>query len=243
MKKLFILLFLSSFAIRADAQYLKSPNQAFDLALSSNGSQSAFALGWSHLHGLGKKKNFRIGYGIRYTQNFGSNATFVTAPAELTSGQTGLGVIFSEYVPENFDTLTFSSYSVGSINLSIHLNYRIKTKWEVEFNIDAIGASFGKKQDAKYETSKNAGFGTTQAALPTSLNLLLTSDNDIGSLNSELMVRYWFKPTWSIKAGATFIFAEYTTDKKLYLDNDRFRNKALMGMIGISYNPFRGAGS
>lgn len=241
MKKFLLLLSFLSLAFFAEAQYLKSPNQAVDLSFSSNGSQSAFALGWSHLHGLGKKKNFRIGYGIRYSQNFGSNATFVTAPAKLTSGQTGLGVIFSDYIPENFDTLTFSKYSVGSLNLSIHLNYRIKTKWEVEFNIDAVGVSFGKKQDAKYETSKNTGFGTTQPASPTTLNLLLTSDNDIGSLNSELMARYWFQPSWSIKAGATFIFAEYTTDKKLYLDNDRFRNKALMGMIGISYNPFRNA--
>jgi len=242
MKKFLLLLSFLVNALLADAQYLKSSNQAIDLAFSSNGSQTALSLGWSHLHGLGKKKNFRIGYGIRYSQNFGSNTTFVTAPAELTSGQTGLGVLFSDYIPENFDTLTFSKYSVGSFNLSIHLNYRIKTKWEVEFNIDADGVSFGKKQDTKYESNKNTNFGEVQPASPTSLNLLLTSDNDIGSLNSELMARYWFKPTWSIKAGATFIFAEYTTNNKLYLDNDRFRNKALMGMIGISYNPFRGIG-
>jgi len=239
MKKLFLLLFALSAFVMADAQYLKSPNQALDLSFSSNESQNAFSLSWSHLHGLGKKKNFRIGYGIRYSQNFGSNQDFVTAPAKLTSGQTGLGVLFSEYIPENFDTLSFANYSVGSVNLSIHLNYRIKSRWEIEFNIDAVGVSFGKKQEAKYETSKNTGFGKTQLASPTSPNLLLTSDNDIGSLNSELMARYWFKPQWSVKAGATFIFSEYTTDKKLYLENDRFRNKALMGMVGISYNPFR----
>lgn len=53
-------------------------------------------------------------------------------------------------------------------------------------------------------------------------------------LINRLQIEYW-----SVRAGATFIFAEYTTSNKLYLENDRFRNKALMGMFGVSYSPFR----
>jgi hypothetical protein len=68
---------------------------------------------------------------------------------------------------------------------------------------------------------------------------LLTSDNDIGSLNSEILVKYWFNPKWALKAGASFSFTEYTTANKLYLENDRFRNKSLQAMVGISYSPFR----
>ena len=81
--------------------------------------------------------------------------------------------------------------------------------------------------------------GTTQTAAPTSFDLLLVSDNDIGALNSELYFRYWFKPKWAIKAGASFAFTEYTTENKLRLENDRWRNKSLMGMIGITFSPFR----
>ena len=58
-------------------------------------------------------------------------------------------------------------------------------------------------------------------------------------LNSELYFRYWFNQKWAIRAGATFLFTEYTTDKKLRLDNDRWRNKSLMGLVGITFSPFR----
>lgn len=220
------------------AQYLKSPEHTFFTGYSSNGNQHSINAGWKHLHGFGKKKNFRVGYGLRYTQSWGKNAEFTTAPAKLTSGQTGLGVIFSGYVYENLDTLVFSSYSIASFNASIHLNYRITPKWEVEFNIDALGLSVGKEQNAAYTTSKSAKYENTQSAKPTLPNVLLTSDNDIGSLNSELLVKYSFKPKWSLQCGASFIFTEYTTQNALYLNNDRFRNKALMGMLGFSFSPF-----
>ncbi|MDX5321394.1 MAG: hypothetical protein LPK45_09715 [Bacteroidota bacterium] len=220
-------------------QYLRSPEHRFTFTLASNGNQQALSLNWNHVHGIGKKKNFRMGYGLRYTQNWGGSSTFTTAPAELTSGQTGLGVIFSDYVIENLDTLGFSTYSVGSLNAGIFLNYRIGEKWEIEFNIDAVGFSFGREQNATYTTSKASNFSQEQAAAPTSLNLLLTSDNDIGSLNSELLIRYRIHPQWSLQAGPSFLFTEYTTKNKLYLDNARFRNKALMGMFGVSYHPFR----
>ncbi len=219
-------------------QYLRSPNQVLDLGISAGASQQALSLSYSHLHGFGKKKNFRVGYGLRFSYNWGSNKDFVTAPAELTSGKTGLGVIFSENIPENFDTLRFSSYGIGSLNLSIHLNYRINPKFEVEFNIDAVGFSFGIDRDARYETTRNNQWSSVQSAHPTAFNLLLTSDNDLGSLNSELMLRYWPNPRIGVRAGATFIFAEYTTEQTLYKDNDRFRNKALMGLFGFSYRLF-----
>lgn len=136
MKKLILFSSLLCYIVVTHAQYIKSPHQNFDLSFSSNGSQHAAALGWNHLYEIGKKKNFRLGYRLRLSQNFGTNTTFVTAPAERINEQTGLGFLFSEYVPENSDTLTFSNYSVDSLNLSIHLNYRIKEMWELEFNND-----------------------------------------------------------------------------------------------------------
>lgn len=239
MKKIFtlILLILLGFG-STQAQYLRSENQHYDLSLSSNGSQHNLALSAVHLHPLGKKQKFSIGYGLRLNLGTGSNTDFWTAPAKLTSGKTGPGVFFSDNIFSNFDTIHASSYFAGSLNASIHLNYRITSKWQVEFNIDAVGLSFGSEINADYKTSKRAANqAQTQKAKPTPFNLLLISDNDIGNLNSELFVAYSLTPKWGLRAGATFIFTEYTTENKLYLNNDRFRNKALMGMIGIRYTP------
>ena len=80
--------------------------------------------------------------------------------------------------------------------------------------------------------------GSRQAAKPTILNVLLITDNDIGSLNSEVYVKYWFNKKWVKKAGISFYFTEHTSTTKLQLEDNRWRNKSLLGMIRITYNPF-----
>lgn len=238
MKKIILLVSLLAFVFSAKAQYLKSPNQHYDLSLSSNGQNHLFALSAVHMHPLGKKKKFSIGYGLRLNLNAGSRSDFWTAPAKLTSGSTGPQVLFQENIFENFDTIQ-TAYFIGSLNASIHLNYRFNDRWQAEFNIDAVGFSFGSEVDADYTSSKrDPSLSTTQKAKPTVLNALLVSDNDIGSLNSELFVGYTLNPHWTLKAGASFAFTEYTTTNKLFLDNQRFRNKALMGLVAIRFTPF-----
>jgi hypothetical protein len=220
--------------------YWKQHNY-YDLSISTSGRQHTGSVGWSHLHGISKSQKFSMGYGVRFFSNFGKDAEFITAPSKLTTdGGAGPFVIFKDNVPANFDTLQFSNYNTNSLNLSIHLNYAFSPKWEVQFNIDAVGLTLGGSQTADYTTSKrliSPNTNISQTAKPTSYNVLLISDNDIGSLNSEILVKYWIKPQWAIKVGGTFVFSEYTTDNKLYLNNDRFRNKAFLGMIGISYSP------
>lgn len=214
-------------------------NNNFDLALASNGNQSLGALSWVHFHSVTTKKRFMIGYGVRFNSQVGKNLNYVTAPAILTSKQTGPQVLFSEIFYENIDTFYVSNTQVNFLNLSINLQYTIKEKFDIGFNIDAIGFSFGGKTTGKYIGYQSPDNGTIKTASPTSFNLLLVSDNDIGSLNSELYIRYWLNPKWAIRAGASFAFTEYTTENKLRLENDRFRNKSLMGMIGVTYSPFR----
>lgn len=224
------------------ASYFKNGLNNYALAASTNGSVSVFSIGWNHLHAVSKNKKFRIGCGFRFNSNFGKG-DYRTAPSKLTSGVESPFVIFADDKLENFDTVSINNFAVNSLNASIHLNYAFNHKWEVEFNIDAVGFSFGKAVTADYNSSKrystNPAFSNTQEAKPTSYNLLLISDNDIGSLNSEIKIKYFFKPNWAINFGGTFIFAEYTTTNKLFKDNDRFRQKTFMPMIGISYNPFK----
>lgn len=215
-------------------------NNNFDLALSASPKQNLAAVSWAHFHALSKKKQqFKVGYGIRFNAHTGRNLTYVTAPASLTSKRTDPGVLFSEIYYENVDSFQVAKAQHNSLNLSIHLQYTFRGKLDVGFNIDALGFSFGGKTTGTYVGYQSTDNRSRQTASPTPFNLLLVSDNDIGMLNSELYARYWFKEKWAARIGASFLFTEYTTENKLRLGNDRWRNKSLMPMIGITWSPFR----
>lgn len=238
-KKNLTLLLLLIFPFVTFGQTYKKKHY-FDLSASTAKGHFTTALSWSHLHGLGKKGKFNIGYGIRFTSAFQSKQDFVTAPAILTSGVANPTAMFRENILANFDTLHLHKSSVNTLNAVIHLQYNFNSKFEAGFNIDGVGFSFGKKREGTYTSSiYPAGKTTTQTAKTTPFNVLLISDNDIGSLNSELYARYWVTPKIALRAGATFIFAEYTTDKKLSLDNDRFRNKSWQALLAVTFAPFK----
>lgn len=207
-----------------------------DVAVSF-GSGFAPALSYGQLYG----KKFKYGFGLRFTSFSGGQADLTTAPAKLTAGKESFAALFeSKKINSQLDTLRLSNVQSNSLNLFINLQYSITPKIEVGFNIDAIGLSFGGKQsgtfiakqtDAQGKTNNNK----TQTGSPTTLNLLLVSDSDIGSLNSEIYGRYWLNDKLGIRAGLGFQFVEYTTTTKLAFDNDRFRGKFLQPMIAVSY--------
>lgn len=215
-------------------------NNNFDAAFAAGNQEFSTALSWVHFHGVGKKQKFKIGYGVRYTGYTGKNKNYITAPAKLTSGQTGPQVLFTDINAANYDTINFANSQHNAINLSINLQYSFTSKFELGFNIDAVGFTFGGSQTGKFISSANTpAFDVPQTAKPTTLNALLISDNDIGSLNSELYARYWITNKLAIRAGLSFLFTEYTTNNKLVQNNDRWRYKSLTPMLGITYSPFR----
>lgn len=199
----------------------------FDLGLSSNGNHHVGAISWVKFHSITKKRAFKIGYGARLNSQFGSDLNYITAPANLTGKL------------ENIDTFFVSSPQINSFNLSINLQYTIKNKFDIGFNIDAVGVSFGRNVNGKYISNQSNFNNTKQAASPTKINLLLVGDNDIGMLNSEFYFRYWLTNKIAIRGGASFMFTEYTTSNKLRLDNNRWRHKAMQGLIGFTFCPFR----
>ncbi|MEQ1733135.1 MAG: hypothetical protein ABL940_05650 [Bacteroidia bacterium] len=213
-------------------------NNNFDLALASNGAQSAVAISWVHNHAVTKNKKFTIGYGVRFTSQIGENLTYTTAPAKLTSGTQGPQAMFTETIVKNIDTLYVASSQNNMLNANINLQYAFTPKFEIGFNIDAVGFTFGANTNGNYKAQDNYP-SSTQSAKPTTFNALLVSDNDLGSLNSELYARYWLSNKIALRAGASFMFTEYTTANKLRLDNNRFRNKSLMPMLAISFTPFK----
>lgn len=212
--------------------------KSFSASAAAGNREFSTAFMYQHLWKVGKKQKFKVGAGLRLTNYFGFDRYYTTAPAKLTSGQTGPGVLFSEDIPQNIDSVIFNHTQVNALNLSINFEYEVYKKLRLGFNIDAIGFSVGGKQNGNY--LGNNGIGSATSAKPTGFNLLLVSDNDLGSLNSEFFTAYQYNKKWSAKLGFQFLFAEYTTDTKVQTTpdlqrNDRFRNKSSAISLGIIY--------
>ncbi len=227
MKKLIIpVLIFCSYGLFAQAQVLQA-------TIGVGKSEGTFSVLYGYDFEFGKRKQFAIGTGARFTSYFGSNQPYRTAPAELTTGERSLLVIFKPDIEENIDTLLVQSPWVNSVNLFINLRYKFSNRLHVGFNIDAIGFSFGGSREGTYTNDDQE---ILTSAKPTTFNVLLTSDNDYGSLNSEFYARYDLNKRWGLKAGAQFHFTEYTTDidvQQFPEPNDRFRRKSLFFAAGV----------
>lgn len=221
----------------AKYQYTKTQrNLDFTIAFGSAFSPS---VSYQKLYGIGDRKRFKIGWGVRLNTFFSGERDFITAPAKLTSGKQSIAALFTENIASNLDTLRLNNSSVAYLNSKIVLQYSFK-KLDVGFNIDAFGFTLGGSQTGKFFANESKSLnGSSQTAKPTAFNLLLISDSDIGSLNSELFARYWISNRFAIRGGASFQFIEYKTDKVLTFENDRFRNKNLMPFIALTYSPFK----
>jgi hypothetical protein len=239
--RLFLLLLAGFSGFGSLAQTTKIPyshHNYLDVAIGANKNQFGTAFSWYKLHGIGKRKSFKAGYGLRFSTFSGKDQNYVTAPARLTSGKTGPFVILTENILENFDTLHLTKAQVYYLNASINLQYDWR-RFGLGFNIDVIGFSFGKQKTARFTAnSVSEDYAVNQPAKPTSFNLLLSSDNDIGSLNSEFYIAYRIHKRIALRGAYSFSFSEYTTDNKLAFNNDRFRNKVSMYVVAVSYNPF-----
>ncbi|NOU38056.1 MAG: hypothetical protein HOO89_05035 [Ferruginibacter sp.] len=230
--------FILFFTNIVEAQKTNNKLKSASLSLAFGSNQFSTAIDYKYLWKLGKKERFATGFGARLTSNFGSKNYYTTAPAKLTSGKTGPGVLFGDDITQNIDSVFFSTSQVNALNLSINFAYKIKEKITLGFNIDAIGVSFGSNKTGTY--FPNVGVGSTVSAKPTSFNALLISDNDKGSLNSELYGQYNFNKKWGAKLGFQFLFTEYKTNTLVQTTptgdkNDRFRNKASQISLGITH--------
>jgi hypothetical protein len=239
MKKLLLWSFLLFSCTQVFAQKKTATEQSLNVSAAVGNREFSTAFMYQHLWLLGKQQKFKIGAGLRLTNYFGFDRYFTTAPAKLTSGQSGPGVLFSEDIPQNIDSIILNHSQVNALNLSVNMEYKLSQKIRLGFNIDAIGFSFGGKKSGSYLGNNGVGAATT--AKPTTFNLLLISDNDLGSLNSEFFAAYQYNKKWSAKLGFQFLFAEYTTNTKVqttpdFQTNDRFRNKSSAISLGIIYS-------
>lgn len=226
-----------AFVLQLQAQDSLKTHGAIDFAIGAGTNQNSAALGYAHFFHLGKRGKFQVGVGARFSSYIANNQNYITAPAKLTSGKAGPQVIFTEILNENLDTLAVSKAQVNAINLQLILHYQVNKKFGVGFDIDVLGASFGAQQKGDFVSSSwPQNTSSAIAAKPTVPNILLTSDNDWGTLNSEFYVSYKLRQKVALRAGLQFLFTEYTTTVPLAFNNDRFRNKSSLGFIAINYN-------
>jgi hypothetical protein len=222
-------------SVQVAAQTEAGNYKFIDANLAIGDSEGSLAVSMNYDMAVGKRKKIIIGLAGRLTSYFGKNQYYLTAPAKLTSGSTGPTVLFKENIESNMDSFLIKSSQVNCFNLALTLGYNLSKRIFLRFNIDAIGFSFGKSVTGNYI---NGNEGSMESATPTAFNLLLISDNDKGSLNSEFFARYLVNDKWAIKGGLQFHFTEFTTDSEVQQfpePNDRFRNKSLMFSAGVSY--------
>lgn len=143
--------------------------------------------------------------------------------------------MFKPNILENIDTLIVPKITTHSVNLAVFFEYSFNANVGVGFDIDLVGITLGNEFPVAMQEPFE-GTSTVMAS-PTRFNLLLVSDNDIGTLNSELYGRY--RPDNSDfygKVGVSFYFSELTTARELWLNNDRFRFKTpLTPLLGVGY--------
>ncbi len=232
-----LVLLLSSFSLKAQEPKKTDIQNIADLSFGLGSKQANIAASYIHLWGIDKKQKLKIGIGGRFTSSFATDKYYKTADARLTSGKTGPAVLFADDMPQNIDSFFVGNTQINSLNISFNSEYSFSKKLSVGFNIDLLGFSFGA---SKYGTYINNGKTSIVSSNPTSFNALLISDNDIGSLNSELFISYKLNKKWSLKGGTSFLFNEYKTNTKVQqmngISNDRFRYKSLYALVGVSYN-------
>ncbi|HAV24747.1 MAG: hypothetical protein ACJAR8_000307 [Bacteroidia bacterium] len=174
---------------------------------------------------------FHVNPGVRLSVYNGNDLEYITAPAEYTSND------------DQVDTMTFGTVQNNFANLYVRLGYDFTERFSLSFDIDIVGVSFGSEQNysdfrqgAALRAQPQTALGHTEKGSPTTFNLLLVGDNDIGSLNSTLNISYDVTKRLGIDLGVGLIFTEYTiVTGRGYDGNDRFRNKNMMGYLGISY--------
>ena len=238
-KKITLTAICISIGLISFSQTKSNANSYVDFSAAFAESQTAFSGSYFHNWGLGKKKKWEIGYGIRSTTFFGTKNEFITAPANLARTTTiPFAIVFAGEKEQNLDTLNVQRPFTNSINLSANFGYHLSSRLSVGFNIDVIGFTYGRTSSAVL--TSNGVTKTEIAAKPAPFNLLLTGDNDLGSLNSELFLKYKLNNKWGLKAVYQFLFVEYktTTIKQIAPDGtqvDRFRTKANLFGVGVSY--------
>jgi hypothetical protein len=166
-------------------------------------------------------RRLNVGVGARFSSYFGSGGV------DYPNGDARLLEIGAR------NTLNVDAPRTFALNAMFAISARIVAGLEVGMNIDLLGVGFGSGVTGAYSGADPALTGS-QRASPTRFNLLLLGRHDRGQLDSEFFASYWFG-RWGVRAGASHMSTEYTTDRRLDAGNDRFRASATRFFIAAGH--------
>ncbi|MBI2796614.1 MAG: hypothetical protein HYX65_07930 [Gemmatimonadetes bacterium] len=134
------------------------------------------------------------------------------------------------------DTLFVSNPGVLALNAVVMGTARLTGNIELGANVDLLGISLGGDKRANLLAQGGALTGA-QTATVTNLNVFgFGTDNQRGSLLSEVFLQYGVNPEWKVRFGYSKFWTDYQID--LVVDGSRrFRSSVTAAFIGARYTP------
>ncbi len=206
------------------AQELKNPNNSIELGVGFTSGGFIGGVGYFQDWGVLKNKALRLGYGVRFTGFSGSDGNHASAPPAFWNDETMR------------DSLFVGSPQMNNIALYIGASYLIADRFELGFNIDALGYTFGGDKEATHTATSGNGAETATTVNPGSITALLWGPNDIGMVRSDFFVGYKFNDNWKARVGFGPLFTEYRTETELQEGNTRYRGTYGMISLGAVYS-------
>ncbi|AUD02534.1 hypothetical protein [Spirosoma pollinicola] len=256
MKQLFgALLILSPLFTYAQSPVSARLSSGYDLGMAYSESHYNPSLTYYQLINIGEHKTFSLGWTGRLAAFYGDNLNYYTAPARLTRGKSGFGALSGPLLVDNIDTVRYDYVSMTSFNLGIRAQVNLGLL-ELGASADLLGLSFGKSRTGRYQSSTGQfniqsstgtdsttafyqGSNTFQKSHPSLMNLRLLSDNDRGTLATEVYARLKIGQRIGVKVSYQWLTTETTVSKRdVISDNNRFRNRANMAYIALTIPVF-----
>lgn len=231
-------------------------SSGLDVGVGFRTNQVSPSLSYYQLLNVTKSKWFSIGWTASFRTNYASDVDYVTAPAELSRGKTGIYALGAPYKLNQIDTLRMASASGTSFNFGIRAQFRYRFL-EIGASADLLGLTLGRRRVGRYlsqngyyyrgQTATGAdslmtpfrGAYVDQSAKPSGVNLQLLGDNSYGTLATEIFARAHINQRIAVKVGYQWLSTEYTTSVTNKLDgNNRFRNTAGLTYLAVTFPAF-----
>ncbi len=223
------LLFTISFNSQLHAQdSAKHKAQSFlELGYGLNGDAAVLSTGYYRHWKLSQTKkvwqHIYIGTGARFN-SFGGKDIY------LVSSKAGI------YKTTDEDSILAPAPAIYSVNTFLNIGYQITPKLQAGFDIDVIGLSFGPNGSPTFISN---GQEQTIKVNPTPINTLGINASNIGSLLSNIYVRYNITSRWGLCLSSQKTYAEIKTEEVLQTEpttNQRFRYVSRLVGLGVSYH-------
>lgn len=256
MKKVLIAL-LSFVSVHSFSQSLVAArlSSGYDLGMAYATGKYHPSFAYYQLINIGDRKLFSLGWTARLGAFYGDNLDYYTAPARLTRGKTGFNALGAPLLTENIDTVRYDYVTMTSLNVGIRAQINLG---RVEFgaSADLVGLTLGRSRIGRYTSSTGkfallSSLGTDSTTIyyqgnnvfqnssPSTFNVRLLGDNDMGTLATEIYARVHITQRIGIKLGYQWLTTETTVkNRDVIADNDRFRNRSGMAYVALTFPIF-----